>query len=177
MLTAVFCVCYMKAPYTEHSLWPRLYAWHPDKAGVALPFSRRLAIENGWTRRYALRAIEEYKRFIFLACTSGQSVTPSEAVDQVWHLHLVYTRSYWEDLCGQILDRPLHHHPTEGGEAEHNRYHNQYSQTLACYTATFGQKPPQDIWLPVKERFEGGLWRWVNQKRFWVIPKPSFIKI
>ncbi|MEK6230809.1 MAG: hypothetical protein N2A42_03075 [Luteolibacter sp.] len=33
----------------------------------------------------------EYKRFVALAMLAGHPVTPSEEVDQAWHLHLVYT--------------------------------------------------------------------------------------
>ena len=95
----------------NQSLWEAILVYHPDKPGIDLPFSKRLAIENGWTRRFALRAIEEYKRFVFLALTAGTQVTPSEEIDQVWHLHMVYTRAYWDDFCGQVLNKPFHHAP------------------------------------------------------------------
>lgn len=157
----------------DTTLWQAIAAYHPDKAGVALPFSRRLAIENGWTRRYALRAIEEYKRFIYLACTAGFQVTPSEEVDQVWHLHLVYTRAYWDDFCGKVLGRSLHHTPTEGGAAEDHRFREQYERTLAQYAQEFGVPAPSDIWPSPEERFKGGLWRWVNRRTHWLIKKPK----
>ncbi len=156
----------------NQSLWEAILAYHPDKPGVDLPFSKRLAIENGWTRRFAIRAIEEYKRFVFLALTTGKQVTPSEEIDQVWHLHMVYTRAYWDDFCGQVLKRPFHHSPTEGGDTENQKYRDQYSSTLEMYFATFGEKPPEDIWPSVGQRFEGGLWRWVSLRRFWVVKKP-----
>ena len=78
-----------------------------------------------------MRAIEEYKRFVFLAMAAGHPVTPLDEVDQVWHLHLCYTRSYWEDLCGEVLRAPLHHGPTRGGAAERARFDDQYRRTLA----------------------------------------------
>jgi hypothetical protein len=153
-------------------LWKSIDHYHPDKPGVAMPFSRRLAIENGWSRRYALRAIEEYKRFMYLACVIGQPVTPSEEIDQVWHLHLVYSRAYWEDFCGQVLGKSLHHSPTEGGSNEDQKYHLQYEQTLAAYRQEFEQEPPHDIWPASDKRFKGGLWRWVNLSKYWVLRKP-----
>ena len=67
-----------------------------DEPGAALPFTSRLAREQGWSHAFAARAIREYKRFLILAMEAGHPVTPSEAVDQVWHLHLVYTVSYWK---------------------------------------------------------------------------------
>jgi hypothetical protein len=41
---------------------------------------------NGWSRPFALRAIEEYRKFVFLALVADHQVTPSDQVDQVWHL-------------------------------------------------------------------------------------------
>jgi len=156
----------------DHPLWQRIAQYHPDNSRVTLPFSKRLAIENGWSRRYALRVVEEYKRFVFLACTAPHPVTPSEEIDQAWHLHMVYTRSYWEDFCGKILERPLHHSPTEGGKNELSKHIAQYEQTLHTYQETFGQKPPSDIWPSAPQRFKAGLWRWVSLRKYWVIRKP-----
>lgn len=152
-------------------LWQRIKAYHPDKTGVALTFSHRLARENGWTRRFALRAIEEYKRFVYLACTGTHPVTPSEEVDQVWHLHLIYSKLYWDDFCGEVLQRPLHHSPTEGGNAERAKYQLLYEQTKQRYQETFGEAPPPDLWPSVKKRFAPGNWRWINLNRFWLIPR------
>jgi hypothetical protein len=158
----------------DNPLWQRIAQFHPDKPGVVLPFSKRLALENGWSRRYALRVVEEYKRFVFLARTAAHPVTPSEEIDQAWHLHMVYTRSYWEDFCGKILERPLHHSPTEGGKSELAKYMAQYEQTLQTYQETFGHAAPSDIWPPANQRFSAGLWRWVSLRKYWVIRKPFF---
>lgn len=102
----------------EHPLYLRLKAFDLDVERSELPFSARLARENGWSQDYARRVIEEYKRFLFLVSVSDQMLTPSEAVDEAWHLHLTYSKSYWDDLCGKVLERPLHHQPTEGGQAQ-----------------------------------------------------------
>lgn len=158
----------------QDPLWQRIASYHPDKTGVMLPFSKRLALENGWTRRYALRVIEEYKRFAYLACTNQHPVTPSEAVDQAWHLHLVYTRAYWDEFCGKVLERALHHSPTEGGKTESSKFIQQYEQTLRVYQAVFNHPPPKDIWPSARERFAAGLWRWVSLRQYWVIRKPVF---
>ncbi|WP_443026122.1 glycine-rich domain-containing protein, partial [Sphingomonas sp. CCH9-H8] len=72
----------------------------------------------------------------------GAGATPSDAVDQAWHLHLTYTRDYWEHFCPDVLGRALHHGPTAGGADEHRRYYRQYAETLARYEAAFGIAPP-----------------------------------
>src|SRR5688572_11688538 len=97
----------------DAELWARIQAHQFDKPGVEMPFTRRLAEENGWPESFALEVIEEYRRFVYLACTAGEEVTPSDEVDQVWHLHLAYSRDYWDEFCGKVLRRPLHHGPTE----------------------------------------------------------------
>src|SRR6185436_7600456 len=133
--------------------WNRLSNLDFDAADVAFPFSARLARENGWTPEVARKAIEEYRKFCFLATHAGHPVTPSDEVDQVWHLHLTYSRHYWHTLCRDTLARPLHHGPTEGGAAEDRKFHEWYENTLASYRRYFGE-PPRDLWPSAEERFD-----------------------
>ena len=72
----------------------RILAYSFDEEEEAYPFAARLARENDWSRDFADRVIAEYRRFAFLALAADHPVTPSDQVDQVWHLHLLYTRSY-----------------------------------------------------------------------------------
>lgn len=130
----------------DHPVWAALFPYIVGPADAALPFSERLARDNGWTSAHAERVIAEYKRFCFLAATVDHQVTPSDAVDQAWHLHLTYSRDYWERFCPQILGRPLHHGPTAGGSTEQHRYFEQYAETLKSYEHAFGAPPPADLW-------------------------------
>lgn len=156
------------------TLWTRLQAIELDLADAAFRFSDRLARENGWSREFARGAIEEYRRFIYMAATSPTQVTPSDIVDQVWHLHLTYTRSYWEDMCGGVLGRPLHHGPTKGGTAEDTKYRSQYDRTLALYRETFGEEPPAEFWPPEDARFSGASHQqWVDRRTHFVLPRAS----
>jgi hypothetical protein len=130
----------------DHPVWRALSLHVIGPADAALGFADRLARENGWRPAHAARVVEEYRRFCFLAVTTGQEMTPSDAVDQAWHLHLTYTRDYWERFCPDILGRALHHGPTAGGASEGHRYFEQYAQTIKAYDAAFGRLPPADIW-------------------------------
>lgn len=159
--------------HAHRDLWRSLEAFELDDASASLTFTRRLARENGWDHTFAVRVVEEYKRFVFLAMTAGHQVTPSDEVDQAWHLHLTYTRSYWDELCGEVLGRPLHHGPTKGGQQEGDRFEDQYEQTLASYREAFGEEPPADIWPPCEIRFgEAADFVRVNRGRVWIMPKP-----
>ncbi|MBD2092426.1 TIGR04222 domain-containing membrane protein [Microcoleus sp. FACHB-1515] len=155
-------------------LYQRLQAFALDEAKADFPFSARLAHENNWSIAFAKRAIEEYKKFAFLAVIAGHPVTPSDQVDQVWHLHLTYTRSYWDEFCPQVLQMPLHHGPTKGGAQEQNKFNDLYARTIASYRTFFGT-PPADLWPAPHLRF-GRDCRFVrlNTQQNWVIPKPDW---
>jgi hypothetical protein len=137
----------------ELTTWNRLSNLDFDAADAAFPFSARLARENGWAPAFAAKAIEEYRKFCFLAAHAAHPVTPSDEVDQVWHLHLTYSRHYWDTLCRDTLERSLHHGPTEGGAAEDRKFHDWYENTLASYRRYFGE-PPQALWPSARERFD-----------------------
>ena len=55
----------------DNQLWARLEALDLDAPGALFPFSARLARDNGWSRGYATRVIDEYKRFAYLAMIGG----------------------------------------------------------------------------------------------------------
>ncbi len=137
--------------FPDHPVWRALshYTVGPDDA--ALSFAARLGRENGWSADHAARVIEEYRRFCFLAVTAPHPVTPSDAVDQAWHLHLTYTRDYWERFCPEVLGRALHHGPTAGGPVEQGRFFEHYAQTLRSYEAVFGPAPA-DLWPDAQRR-------------------------
>ncbi len=135
-------------------LWQRIAAYHIGPADASLNFAARLARENRWSLAEAELVIEEYRRFCYLAVTAGYEVTPSDAVDQAWHLHLIYSRDYWETFCPLVLKADLHHGPTSGGPVEAGRYYRQYAATLAAYEAAFGQAPPVAIWPVASRRFK-----------------------
>jgi len=65
--------------------WDRLSTYAFDDPDHQLNFTDRLARENDWPKEYATRTIDEYRRFCWLAVHAGHPVTPSDAVDQVWH--------------------------------------------------------------------------------------------
>lgn len=158
----------------QAEIYRRIETYPLDDPGAAQPFSARLARENGWSQPYVGRVIAEYKRFVFLAMVAGHTVTPSEQVDQAWHLHITYTRTYWNEFCGEVLGRPLHHDPTKGGTDERDKHYDLYNWTLDSYRAIFGEEPPADIWPDAYTRFEVDTQvAWINTKQNWVISKAS----
>jgi len=161
--------------FQQTELYKRIQAFALDWPDSQLSFSQRLAKDNGWSLGYTQRAIEEYKKFIFLAVAAGHPVTPSDQIDQVWHLHLTYTRSYWQEFCPKILQTTLHHEPTRGGSSEQLKFGSWYSKTLESYEQFFGHIPPIDIWPKPKDRFGRDLhFIRINTQQSWILSKPNF---
>lgn len=159
----------------EDDLLDRIISFELDDAEASLPFTRRLARENRWSVAFAVRVVREYKRFVYLAMRAGHPVTPSVTVDQAWHLHLLYTRSYWQDLCAGVLGCELHHGPTRGGQSEGQKYREQYQRTLDSYERLFGAPAPADIWPSIEDNFaQAADGVFINRRAYWLVPKRLF---
>ena len=160
-------------PSVSEALLRRIEAFSLDDPGAKFPLSARLAKENRWTPEFCFRAIREYKRFAALSVLAGHQVSPSHVVDQVWHLHLLYTESYWRDFCGQVLLKPLNHYPSRGGSDESTKFGDMYTRTLASYETIFGEEAPSDIWpSPYQKRVDSADYRSIDIAKHWVIARP-----
>lgn len=153
-------------------LWQHRFE-HPER-GTDLV--RRLVTEQGWGISDAREAVDEYRKFCFLAVVAPHAVTPSQAVDLVWHTHLLYTRDYWETFCPLVLGQSLHHGPSNGME-EDTHFHNQYAATLDLYQTYFGEINHK-WWPDIRERFRPATRHlWVDLKYVWIIQKPKWMKL
>lgn len=136
----------------EHlPLWNKIQSFSIDDGTAEIPFSVKLAGLQSWSPAFTQAAIEEYKKFLLLCCISDKGASPSQTVDEVWHLHLTYTQSYWSELCRHVLGRDLHHHPSAGGNAEDHRHQEWYKETLQLYRTVFGYDARSDIWPAPEE--------------------------
>lgn len=142
----------------DASLWTRIQEFSLDAPGAEFPFSKKLAKEESWSLDFARKAIEEYKKFVYLCCVLPNGASPSKIVDKVWHMHLIYTQNYWEEFCPNILKKPLHHHPSKGGIAEKEKHQNWFEETLTGYQTVFQQEAPEEIWKDLGKKSEGRSW-------------------
>ena len=152
-------------------LWLHIKNFELDQNDVSFNFTNRLARENGWSIEYCVRAILEYKKFMFLLVNSDCPLTPSDQVDQVWHLHLLYTQSYWDHFCDKTLCKKIHHGPTNGGGNEREKFTNWYEKTKTFYLEIFKNEPPIDIWPSNDIRFSEINFERVNKDKYWTIKK------
>jgi hypothetical protein len=156
----------------QTSLWQRIER-HDFEPDTPLNFTRRLARDRSWSLEEARAAIGGYRRFCFLAAISETPVTPSEAVDEVWHQHLIYSRDYWEVWCKQVLGKTLHHDPTPGGPQAQCRYRRQYAETLAMHEQYFGPPDPE-LWPATYRRFgRRPRYRIADTARSLILPRPD----
>lgn len=109
-------------------------------------FASKVAKKTGWDLSFALRAVEEYKKFVFLGVTADFFVTPPKIIDRVWHEHLLFTRSYRE-FCRTVLRHDFDHHPELVPTGDQTAvFQAQYEATLERYEAEFNMAPPAVIW-------------------------------
>ena len=104
-----------------------------------IQFHNKLASDNGWCELFAKRVEEEYRKFLFLSVVADHMISPSDEVDQAWHLHQLYSENY-EQFCQQVLKRKLYHQPTQGGSAEDAKFDDLYSKTKTTYAQYFLQE-------------------------------------
>ena len=162
-------------PLDEDDLWLRIRNHKIGSVEVEYSFINRLAFENRWSKSFSLKVLEEYKRFIYLLCRCKHPVTPSVEIDQVWHLHLLYTRDYWDEFVPKLTKVP-HHEPTLGGQDETRKFFEYYENTKDSYEKIFDESPPPTIWPESSSRFKTVFQiKLFNPSKFVLIRKSEFI--
>jgi hypothetical protein len=113
-------------------------------------FAGKLCRKLNWRTAFALRAIHEYKKFVYLGVVGRSPVTPSKVIDQVWHEHLLFSKAYRE-FCKQIIGQDFDHTPELIPLGDQTLvFNDQYLGTLEQYRTEFNSDPPDDIWATPK---------------------------
>lgn len=141
-----------------------LLSWINDNE---FSFLKRLSEENRWSEEFSKKALQEYIKFIYLIQVSPEPLTPSDEVDQVWHLHMQYMDQY--DEMNSLLKTKVRHGPTKGGSEEKDKFKDWYEKTKTLYFVEFNEIPPEDVWPSHHERF------CISPKAFRVNPEYYFI--
>jgi hypothetical protein len=94
--------------------------------------SARLCIEQKCTHQIAINWLKEVGKFLFICDKSNVRLTPSEKVDQGWHVLILFTQDYRE-FCQLFFGRFIDHYP--GGEANQNKA--QYERCLDALVQHF----------------------------------------
>ena len=132
-----------------------------------LAFRDKLMTNNlGWTDDFTDFVIQEYKKFMYL-CMVYPNTAPSDAIDQVWHQHILYTKDYHQ-FCLNMVKKPIHHNPDR---VKHSSSLT-YGITLINYENEFGFPAPKEVWsVPPAD------YKRVDLTRNYVVPTGSLMSL
>lgn len=109
-------------------------------------FANKIMKKHRLPRAFTFRAIEEYKKFVYLGVISDFIVTPSKYIDLIWHEHILFSKAYRE-FCNDVIHYQFDHQPElVTTENQTNLFTEQYLETLDLYRKEFGMEPPDNIW-------------------------------
>lgn len=87
----------------------------------------------------------EYKKYLCLIATFPKVGFPiSEAVDELWHAHILFTGEY--DTLTEVMGHKVHHVPVLSEEGRAKLEPHYFGGTLVCYKQLFGE--PNKKWWP-----------------------------
>jgi hypothetical protein len=140
----------IKGYHFEHivptNMWDKITEMFGAVDASTKAFANKISRKYECSTSYAVKAINEYKKFLYLAVISDFHVTPSQAIDKVWHEHILFTQGY-SIFCKEIIEYNLNHHPELISlQSETERFHAQYLSTIKLYIEEFGKFPPTNIW-------------------------------
>ncbi len=140
----------IKKYHFEHlvpvGLWDSIHAKFGKTDSSTHAFAYKISRQCGWSKAFALKAISEYKKFVYLGVVSDFAVTPSEIIDKVWHRHILFSTAY-RQFCDEIIEHHFDHHPELiFSESQTETFQQQYLQTLELYKKEFNTDPPMGIW-------------------------------
>ena len=124
----------------------------PNQTKMALEWDltqpiRFLTERKGLPDRHVNEMAVEYRRFIGVIAAFPKEMFPvSEAVDEMWHTHILFTSDY--RVMGQaVRGEYINHHPILS-EEERQKVLPYYTEgTLRRYVQLYGEPSPE--WWPV----------------------------
>ena len=128
------------------NLWQHITKRFGGRDGSTKAFAAKIARKHNWKNGFALKAVSEYKKFIYLGVVSDYYVTPSKIIDVVWHEHLLFSKAY-RAFCSDIIEYTFDHNPELIPVANQTaQFSSQFLDTIELYKTEFNMDPPGDIW-------------------------------
>ena len=95
------------------------------------------------------KAVVEYKKFLHLKNLTRDTkipakLSPSELIDQVWHIHLMRPCMY-EKFCKSIFGETIDH-DLAGSKSGKNEKFKRLERTKILYRKVFNDNPDGNIW-------------------------------
>ncbi len=136
----------------SHATIERLVAAGVDPvvANIDLELAKLLLeSKESWSNQRCIIGELEYKRFLTLHLWNQNieyPLVPTTLIDMVWHMHLLDTRAYFEDMSFVFGDY-LHHFPYLGfiGEESKRLKKSAFVKFCNLYEWTFGESYMQSL--------------------------------
>lgn len=148
----------MAFDFERDDLWQRLSGMSLDEAGVPVPLTERLRIETGLDAETIRCAVEEYKKYIYLAVRCQMPVEMPPLADKVWRTHLTYTRHYWDYMCADVIGQDVHYPRTTLRKTTSQDLDGAELSSEA-YRKTFGYEPPAFLSGEVPKASSSSAWQ------------------
>jgi hypothetical protein len=97
---------------------------------------------KNWKPEFTDEMEVEYKRFLHLNKKyPNAGIVPTDDIDEIWHYHILDTRSYIKD-SNEVFGGYFHHFPYFGlrGEQDEQNLKNAFEETKDLYEREFGEK-------------------------------------
>jgi hypothetical protein len=128
------------------SIWENISAVLGPGNASTKAFANKIMKKHKLPKVFVYRAIEEYKKFIYLGIISDFYVTPSKYIDIIWHEHILFSKGY-RDFCNNVIHYQFDHQPElVATQDQTDIFTAQYEETLELYKTEFGMEPPENIW-------------------------------
>jgi hypothetical protein len=92
----------------DRPLWHRLEGYSFHERPLTRSLVDHLHEETGHSIDVCYILVEEYRRFMYLVGSTGETLAPSPIVDVVWKMHVQDEKAYFEDFCPRIIGRIIH---------------------------------------------------------------------
>jgi len=129
----------MRKTKRDEALWHRLEGYSFHEKPLSQSLIDRLQQETGHSLDVCYTVAEEYRRFMYLTGSTGETLSPSPIVDLVWRLHITDELAYFKDFCPRVIGRTIHYTPSELMIEEDPAY----ERTLDLYAQEFGRAQVQ----------------------------------
>ena len=114
--------------------------WKEIKATKLTDIAARAQDHNHWDADTTKRAVEWYRRYLFLCYRhKGPVLGIVPEADEIWHAHILFTDRYRDD-CKRIFKRFLDHLPTTPRVTKTQQL--LMDTTEDWYVEEFGESPP-----------------------------------
>lgn len=150
-------------------MWHRLEGYSFHERPLTRSLVDRLHDSTGHPVDVCYTLVEEYRRYMYLVGSTGETLAPSPIVDFVWGLHVEDERAYFDDFCQRVIGRTIYR--PEGGALGDFAVQDDpdYIKTLDYYAQEFG-RPQVQFWPDPDFTAER-----ISSTLFWTISLAAFV--